>query len=167
MRCDRAQALLADYQAGALNERQAAAVAAHVAECERCAAELAALERTATLLDATEPRRPSRDLWPGIAAQLKPREAQRAWWRSLVPASPRAALGLAAAVMVIVALMVVLPQHWATPPTVALPQAEDEDAALFAQWHAEASLTSGMADAQALALMALHKPPDAAEALTP
>jgi len=155
--CSRIRGLLADYQAGLLDGRRAEEVAAHVAECEACAAELAALRRTAALLDATEPARPSRDLWPRIAAQLRPRERPRAWWQSLVPATPRTAFALAAVVVLLVALAVVFPTHSERPPA-PLPHAVDDDAPLFAQWHAEASIRSGLADPYALALVVLNEP---------
>ncbi len=163
--CDRLRPLLADFQAGALDTSRAEEVGAHVATCAACAKELAALNSTAALLDATEPLRPSRDLWPQIATQLRPRQPSRAWWRGLVPATPRAAIGLAAAMLVIVALVVVLPLHWGPAPAVPLPYAADDDAALFAQWHAQASLTSGLADPYALALIAMSRP--ATEDATP
>ena len=123
MRCDQARRLLAEFQAGALHGRRNDEVAAHVAACEGCRAELAALRGTAALLDGTEPLRPSRDLWPQIAAQLKPREPSRAWWGGLVPSTPRAAIAVAAVIVLIVALSVVFPVHLSEGPPLALPRA--------------------------------------------
>jgi len=154
MRCDAARGLLAEFQLGALVGRRRDEVAAHVAACEACRAELAALGGTAGLLDASEPLRPSRDLWQQVAAQLKPRATARAWWRALAPSTPRAAYAVAAAIVLIVALLVLFPIHLSNGPDGVLPHATDDDAALLAQWHAEASLTSALGNLPALALVA-------------
>jgi len=161
--CSRIRGVLADYEAGLLDRRRADEVAAHVAECEACAAELASLQRTAALLDATEPARPSRDLWPQIAAQLKPRERPPVWWGLRLPAQARLGLQVATVVLLIVALAVILPLQWHQGSAVSLPRATDDDVALFAQWHAQASLTSGLGNVQALSLVAATQPPEAAQ----
>jgi len=156
VRCDAVRRLLAEFEADALSGRRAEDVAAHVTDCDACRAELAALRHTGRLLDATGPLRPSRDLWPQIAAQLAPRPVARPWWRTPALSTPRAAYGVAAAIVLIVALSVLLPAHLGNGPDAVLPHAVDDDAALFAQWHAQASLTSGMADSQAVALIVLR-----------
>jgi anti-sigma factor RsiW len=161
--CSRIRGLLADHHASLLDGRRAHEVAAHVAECEACAAELAALGRTTALLDATEPARPSRDLWPQIAAQLKPRERPRVWWGPPLPAQTRLGLQVATVVLLVLALAVVLPLHWNQGPAVPLPQGTDDEAALFAHWHAQASLTSGFSNVQGLSLVAATQPPEEAQ----
>jgi anti-sigma factor RsiW len=155
--CSDIRGMLADYQAGLLGGRRRAEVEQHLAGCEACRAELRALEATAKVLDETEPLRPSRDLWPGIARQLTPRRRPQAWWHSLVPSSPRAAFALAAVVVLLVAVAIVFPIH-SHHPLAPLPHAVDEDAPLFAQWHAQASIRSGLADPYALALVVLNEP---------
>ncbi|MBM3476208.1 MAG: hypothetical protein FJX75_23295 [Armatimonadetes bacterium] len=161
-RCDETRELLADFDAGLLDERRADEVTAHAAECEACGAELAALKRTAALLDATEPARPSRDLWPGVAQKLAPRQPSRTWWGIPRPAQMRLALQVATIVLLILALTVILPLHWDQGPAVSLPHAVDDDAALFGHWYAQASLTSGLGNVQALSLIAATQPPEAA-----
>jgi predicted anti-sigma-YlaC factor YlaD len=131
-------------------------VAEHLADCVACRAELVALEHTADLLSTTTPQRPSRDLWPGIAAQLAPRKPARAWWRILMPARPHWAL--AAAAVIVVALVLLLPFAADHGPGVRLPFEADDEAPLFAQWHAQASLSTGLADPGAVALVAVHRP---------
>lgn len=92
---------LADYQAGALDERRRAAVEQHLASCHTCQRELMALNRTVALLEAAPQVDAPARVWAGIAQEIAPRRrhAARAW----VPA-------FAAAILIaVVILAVVLP----------------------------------------------------------
>ncbi|MBM3957681.1 MAG: zf-HC2 domain-containing protein [Gemmatimonadetes bacterium] len=155
-RCDGIRQRLADFDAGLLDERRAAEVTAHVVECEACGTELAALQGTAALLDATDPARPSHDLWPGVAEKLAPRSLGRQWWRPLVIPRRRWLEVAVVAAIVIVLALILYPVNSGPPPGI-LPHAVDEDAALFAQWHAESSLASGLADRYSVALVVLDE----------
>ena len=140
MDCRQAKRLLSLHCAGALSKARRDSVEAHVADCAACRRELDALARTAALLSETPPLRPGRDLWPGVATQLAPRPARVAWWRPLTPAR-----GLAvAALMLVVVLALVAAPH--SPRDTTLVRGADEDAALYAHWHAQASATIGLAD---------------------
>jgi len=153
--CDRIANLLPEYEAGSLSEGDRAKVAAHLERCDACRWEAAALRRTGELLSQTEPRRPTHDLWPGVAAQLSERQTRRAWRVPFGPAR-RAWSVVAAALMlvILVAGLVVHPPGCRVP--VAAPQlvaAADAEAGQYARWHAEASMTGGLADSCALALL--------------
>jgi|GEM_PF-1646764 len=84
---------LADFQLEAVNEAQRRRIAEHVAACEACRRELAALENAASAVALLpEPAMPD-DLWPGIAARLAPRRHPVAlWWRALAGAGMLAIL---------------------------------------------------------------------------
>jgi anti-sigma factor RsiW len=69
MTCARIQHLLPAYSTDGLREGLRRAVAAHLATCPACAAELAALERAAAAF-ATLPAPEPPDLWPEIAAAI-------------------------------------------------------------------------------------------------
>lgn len=148
--------LLPQYHVGALRGRRLRAVEEHLSTCTECQRELEALSATAELLDATEPLRPSRDLWPAVAAALRSRETRPAWFRSLVPVTPRAAVAASLLVVVIVAAVVLLPVRQSHEPAAILPRGVDDEALLFAQWHAEATLTSALANPYAAALTAFE-----------
>lgn len=64
---------LSEYADGSLDPGEAMGLEAHLAECEECAAALAALRRVAARAAALGPLEPARDLWPAIAARLAPR----------------------------------------------------------------------------------------------
>jgi len=98
VRCKQVTEKLAEYQLGALDEAEAAAVAEHVAQCARCRAELAALERTAELLEPLEPATPPRDLWAGVKRRMRPRRAT-AWDALAMRWRPALAVGVALLVL--------------------------------------------------------------------
>jgi hypothetical protein len=85
-----------DYLDGLLDAAEAEDLRKHLAECSSCAEELESIrglrERAASLSRSLEP---SRDLWPGIAAQISEVNVVRGRFGS------RALLAAAAAVMVI------------------------------------------------------------------
>lgn len=96
---------LADYQAGALNGPQRDDLARHLAACPTCQAELAALNRTAALLQPMPQADAPREVWARVACQLTPRRTasgagtRRVW----IPAMAAAML------IVIVAFAFVMP----------------------------------------------------------
>jgi len=65
---DEAAALLGAYALDAVSEEEAALIAAHVAECPRCTAELAEHREVAGMLSGTGVEAP-RELWERIASQ--------------------------------------------------------------------------------------------------
>ncbi len=165
--CRPVRDLLAEYQAGLLTERQRAEVAAHLRECGPCARELAALERTAGLLSGVEPRRPARDLWPGIAGRLADRRVRHSWWAPLVP-TRRAWYVVGAALLVLAVVFVGVlarsPHSAVSGPATHLVAETDAEAPTYAHWHAEASMTSALADRYALAVVLSSKTAEPREA---
>ena len=165
-KCSEVVNALADYQAGVLEGARRSAVEAHLAACSACRQELAALERAAALLDETQALKPSRDLWPGVAAQLQPRRAPRPWWSIPVPRQPAWRFALAAAFVLFVAFSVLV-GPLSGPHEARLVAQVDEDAPVYALWHAEASLTNGMADPYALAFAVSRQTARLEEATAP
>ncbi|MGQ9731451.1 MAG: zf-HC2 domain-containing protein [Candidatus Zipacnadales bacterium] len=149
--CHRVVKQLPDYQAGALTGVRRERLDAHLAECEACRRQLKALERTAALLNSTALRKPSRDLWPEIAAQLAPREQRREQWYFWLPVRRTGVAVVAVALLIVIMLAMIMPRHVSHGPTVALEYEADEEAQLFAGWHAETSLLSGASNRYALA----------------
>jgi len=84
---------LAGFQTDAVDAAQRRRIGEHIAACDACRRELAALEgavRSVSLLP--EPAMPD-DLWPGIAARIAPRpHPVAAWWRALAGAGVLATL---------------------------------------------------------------------------
>jgi hypothetical protein len=68
---------LSKYVDGSLEAGEALALEAHLAECAECAATLQGLRAVTARAAALPPREPARDLWPGIAARLEARSAER------------------------------------------------------------------------------------------
>jgi len=68
---------LSEYVDGSLEAGEALALETHLAECAECAATLQGLRAVTARAAALPPREPARDLWPGIAARLAPRSAER------------------------------------------------------------------------------------------
>jgi len=92
MRCPDLEQL-ADFQMEAVDAARRRHIAGHVAECETCRRELAALEKAAGAVALLpEPVMPD-NLWPGIAARIAPRRHRVAvWWRALAGAGMLALL---------------------------------------------------------------------------
>ena len=89
---------LAAYQTDALDAREHRRIGEHVAACEVCRQELAALEGVAEMVSALPQPAMPEDLWPGIAARLAPRRRPlTVWWRALAGAGVLAALLLGSA----------------------------------------------------------------------
>jgi len=84
-------AKLNEYVDGTLAARNRASVEAHLAECAGCrtaVAELRSLSAAAARLPKSI--EPGQDLWPAIAARIRPRatwNVQRVWWRGAVAAA--------------------------------------------------------------------------------
>ncbi|HUS79856.1 MAG TPA: zf-HC2 domain-containing protein [Armatimonadota bacterium] len=76
MRCKLVRDNLPHYSLGVVDDATRAAMAEHLAGCERCRAEQAAFERLDAMLEPARPMTPDRDLWPGVAERLGPR---RVW----------------------------------------------------------------------------------------
>jgi hypothetical protein len=113
MKHDEAWEALSDYVDGALPETRMSAIRAHLADCEHCRREEAALrELLSAARELPESVQPQRDLWPGIASRLEPADATPesdpargilAWLR---PRGRGFGLVAAAALLLIVALIV-------------------------------------------------------------
>ncbi|GIV15523.1 MAG: hypothetical protein KatS3mg022_0958 [Armatimonadota bacterium] len=105
MQCTHIKQKLADYSVGLLDERERAAVEAHLAQCASCAADLRALERVDRVLKAVEPEEPPAYLWQSIRARIEaePQRTRIPFWQSWFTV-PRLALGGAVAAAVLVAI---------------------------------------------------------------
>ncbi len=66
---------LSEYLDGALSGSDRAALEAHLASCAECEATLTALRAVVARAQSLPDRAPDADLWPGIAARLRPRRA--------------------------------------------------------------------------------------------
>ena len=73
MTCGELELRLADYLDGTIGDAERAAIEAHLATCERCAAIVQALDERPTAATSLPTLQPSRDLWSGIASRIAPR----------------------------------------------------------------------------------------------
>ena len=87
---------LAAYQAGALGAGAWETLHAHIAQCDACRGELAALDRTMQAVEGLPAPLPSADLWPGIAARLPARRrvSAQGWWQTAISLGLVAGLAL-------------------------------------------------------------------------
>lgn len=117
MKCRDCSEKLSDYVDGALTPAEASAMESHVAACPACQAELASLRE---LLDSAHALpaeiTPTRDLWPGLMAQLPEAvEAKPAAARASIFTFPRfVPLAIAASVAV---LLGIAAWRWNSPET--------------------------------------------------
>jgi hypothetical protein len=97
---------LSDYLDDELPDGERRAVAAHLAECGRCATTLAELQRVAAAAASLAPVRPQADLWSGVAERIG--SASWAGRTRLAGRAPRrfsfSLTGLAAASLLLAAL---------------------------------------------------------------
>ena len=78
---------LAAFQTDAVDAAQRRRIGEHVAACDACRRELAALESAASAVASLPAPAMPDDLWPGIAARLTPRpHPVMVWWRALAGA---------------------------------------------------------------------------------
>ncbi len=154
--CEQVRDNLAEYGVGALDEVLRSGIEAHLDACAECQRRHEELLTTGRLLDGAELLTPSRELWPEVAAALRERTPTRApWWRLTWLRQPRWAVASAlAAAATVLALAVFLPRSQGVPTIVT---EIDEEAAVFAQWNAGATLQGGFADTHAMAVL-LHRP---------
>ncbi len=153
MTCQAIQAALADYSMTALPPDMQAIVRDHLRMCSVCRAEWREWRTLLLVLDATPSHAPPHDLWPEIAAQLRPRRAPSPWhgwlaaWRR-----PRKVFALASvSALVVLTLLVATrgPRH-VTLRTAAVPEA----ASSFVHGHMLAS-SRGLSDPIVRGLFAL------------
>ncbi len=81
MDCDRIRGLLSDYLEEELPEGDRAAVAAHLGECPRCTAELAALAETIALLSALPREKAPPELLHRVMSRIERENAGSRGWR--------------------------------------------------------------------------------------
>lgn len=147
--CKDIQTQLADFAVGAIHERERTEIEHHLQACAACQQELSALQRTGTLLDATEPEEAPADLWQSIRRDIeapKPEPARVPWWEALFPARwPRLAYaGLAATAVALVALIVTISQP--------VPTRDDETQDLLVR-HSMLAWNDPLSDKAALGVM--------------
>lgn len=94
MRCARSRRLLGRDLDGRLTPSEAERLAAHLAGCERCRAERAALSGAWTQLTSLEAPSTAPEDWPAISARLAARAERRPWLRW--PLAVRRAIGAGA-----------------------------------------------------------------------
>lgn len=157
MECERVANLLPEYSVGALTARQRDGIEAHLAGCAACRRELGALEATERLLCTLPAMEPSRALWPGISEAIRARGVRAPWWRRVL-APPRRGwtVAIAAAVMVLVLAVGILPNRTGTPTQ--LTYQPDPESAVYAEWYAAAAWNSPLADRSAMAVTLAYAP---------
>lgn len=110
MNCSRVKSLLEEYFEKSLAEPQATAVAAHLATCPDCAAELRQIERVVAALEAVPAAVPSEELLGSITARAaelpRPGRGGMAWlrrwrWAVVAAGTGMAAVGAAAAAVAV------------------------------------------------------------------
>jgi predicted anti-sigma-YlaC factor YlaD len=94
MRCTRSRRLLGRDLDGRLVPAEAERLAAHLASCERCRAERAAVAGAWAQLEALEPVPAVPEDWPVISTRLAARTERRPWLRW--PLAVRRAIGAGA-----------------------------------------------------------------------
>jgi anti-sigma factor RsiW len=103
MRCEEAQKLLLEYMEEELPASEQAAVREHLAACDACADELAAFERTMTLLEDDGYVEPSPFYWTrfeaGLRAKLRERDRRFVFVPRLENLAPRLAPAVAAVIL--------------------------------------------------------------------
>jgi anti-sigma factor RsiW len=85
MRCDDLQKRIVEFMEGELGAEEQAAFQAHLDECEECADELAAFERTMALLEDDGYEEPSPFYWTRFEAGLRAKLRERKGRFVLVP----------------------------------------------------------------------------------
>ncbi len=112
--CRRFDDLLSDYLENTISLPMRAAMDGHVASCARCAAILADVRSIVDRAAALPELKPSRDLWPDVAARLDspvvPISAAPSARRFRIPTW----VGLAAAAAVLIVVTSVLTRQWVT-----------------------------------------------------
>ncbi|UCC68800.1 MAG: zf-HC2 domain-containing protein [Armatimonadota bacterium] len=143
--CELIRGKLAEYAVGGLRRRARARVEAHVGECERCRAELAALKRTGALLDEVGADDAPAGTWEAVRQRMTEHP------RAGVRARPRWAWAMGGVALVLVALAVLLigPPRVEEPVLVAAAEADEEmqatmDGHLSAVWAAPLSDVAGV-----------------------
>jgi len=100
---------LSDYLDGGLATAERVAVESHLTGCAECAVKLEALRDVVAQARALPHRPPEADLWPAIAARLRPRperspatpRSHAGWWRRRVAFSVPQLAAAAAAVLLL------------------------------------------------------------------
>ncbi len=164
MNCRQVVKLLPEYSVGGLNARKRAEIAAHVAECDACRRELAALEATGRLMDALPASEPPRDLWSGIAEAIKAGNTRASRWKRWVSSGTtrRWAVVAAVAVLIIALAAGIMLYRFSAPLT--LVEAPDPESVVYSEWYAGAAWNSALADRSGIAL-ALAMTPDQEESV--
>jgi len=148
-KCERSRKRLAEYSVGGLGGWRRARVEAHLETCAACRAELAALERTASLvtqvgLDAAP------DHWAAVRPQLRPGLRP-------VTARPRLRLAYALATATFAVLAIAFgwllrPSPVAAPPAVTPVVRADDEMKASMQGHLKAAWSAPLGDEAALGL---------------
>lgn len=120
--CRRFDDVLSDYLENTISLPLRAAMDGHVASCARCSAILADVRSVVDRAAALPELKPSRDLWPDVAARLDspviPISAAPSARRFRVPTW----VGLAAAAAVLIVVTSVVTHQWVTNGEAPLPQ---------------------------------------------
>jgi len=135
MLCHNIRNKLAEYSLGGLKPRQRETIRAHLETCVTCARELAALERTAALLESVRLEEPPPEVGERVRAGIRPRSAWALYAR-------RAATFAGVLAVLLVSLLLFRP---ASPPA-------DFSADQMIRGHAAASWNDPLSNRTALGL---------------
>lgn len=164
MNCQQALKMLPEYSVGGLSARKRAEIAAHVAECDTCRRELAALEATGRLVDSLPASNAPPNLWAGIEEAIRAADVRLSWWERWIASrtARRWAVAAATAALVLALAVGTILQRSSAPITLA--ESPDPESVVYSEWYAGAAWNSALADRSGLAL-ALALTPDQEESV--
>lgn len=149
VRCEEVRTRLTEYQLGLLEGPERARIEQHMQGCQRCAEELAALERLDELVQPLERVEAPAELWTNVQARMKPRRrsvwtALRQWWGE----SPRMAIAAGTAmILAAIGIWLSVGGPLEGPDTTDTLAAEYQQQQIVAQW------SQPLADDAALGMM--------------
>lgn len=79
MKCRQVRPKLNEYDLGALPEREAELIQQHLEGCAACLGELQRLQAITAAMGTLPQAEPPANLWPGVAARLRPRRHLLTW----------------------------------------------------------------------------------------
>ena len=148
--CDKVRGQLADYAVGALRGRRELWMEAHLRACEACRKELAALERTAGLLNAVASQDAPPETWMAIRQEIADGVRLRATPRRRLALV--AAAGTAAVLLLLLGTFLPMSTGPGAPPELVVVAEADDEMEATMQGHLSAVWAAPLADEAAMGL---------------